>query len=180
MNVQAQNLSTLISKHMERMNAGSPLQCNTTFIVKDDANGYARARHACKTQDSQSNYLADYGLWKGKQGAFMGIVYVYYESSEIPITPIFIKIGDEDNNVELYDNQAVNALYQEKLAQIQAKGAEGSEILYAELPQKGTTIKLHIALNTELKANKGIPKWKMLIGELQFDKTTSKFVLVKK
>lgn len=180
---QAQNLSQLIVKGVTFTNGMSPLQCTPTFLIKDDVNGFARVRLTCSDNVStNTEYLQDFGLWKSAKGTFVGSYIVHYEAEDMLkpelLTPIFYTAGKDDETVNLYDNEAVLTLFRSSLDKLQAKGAEGSETLYAEIPQKGTTIKLYIVLGSELKTNKGIPKWKMPFGELRFDKTIGEFYLI--
>jgi hypothetical protein len=81
--------------------------------------------------------------------------------------------------LELYDKQAVRKAFMDQLDQITARGAEGTETMYAQIPQQGTTIGIFVVLGSEIKANKGVPKWKMKVGDLVFDKKNAKFNFVK-
>jgi hypothetical protein len=71
---------------------------------------------------------------------------------------------------KIYDEEAVKTAFKAKFDNITARGAEGTEIMYAEIPQVGTTIGLFIVLGSEIKSNNGKPKWKMKVGNLVFDK----------
>jgi|GEM_PF-3086737 len=184
---QAQKLSDIITAETTESNGMSPMQCTDRFLIKDDVNGYARVVTTCTMPgEKTTTVLVDYGLWKSSQGNFVGKMIIHFNNEEDQgmqdgvFNLFFTTVGKDARVADLYDTKAVKEHYEEELGQLQTRGAEGSETLYAEMPTKGTTVLLHIVLGKELKANKGVPKNRMLIGELVFNKATGKFTFVKK
>ncbi|MCU0437939.1 MAG: hypothetical protein MUC49_08470 [Raineya sp.] len=193
-NMQAQKIS-LAKYAKERVESGngmSPVVYKAMPITVDEANGYVM-QYVVTTYDDAGNnihekteYYQQYGLWKTNSGkSIIGV----FESRIGQYGDIINDLGGlnldfldlkQENFIKIYNEEAVKQAYQNALANIQAKGAEGTECFYAELPRKGTTIKLYVVLNSELKKNKGVPTWKMQFGELVFDKNTGTFTFIKK
>lgn len=193
-NIQAQKIS-LAKYAKERAESGngmSPVVYKAMSITVDEANGYVMQYVVAVFNDIVTNtttkteYYQQYGLWKTNSGkSIIGI----FESKIGQYGDIINDFGGlnlnfldlkQENFITIYDTEAVKKAYQDALANIQAKGAEGTECFFAELPRKGTTIKLYVVLNSELKKNKGVPTWKMQFGELAFDKNTGRFTFNKK
>lgn len=192
--LQAQKISLAeyAKERAESMNGMSPVVRKAMPITVDEANGYVMQYLIAVFDDRTTNttikteYYQQYGLWKTNSGkSIIGI----FESKIGQHGDIINDLGGlnldfldlkQENFIKIYNEEAVKQAYQNALANIQAKGAEGTECFYAELPRKGTTIKLYIVLNSELKKNNGMPTWKMQFGELAFDKNTGRFTFNKK
>lgn len=193
-NIQAQkvSLAKYAKERAESGNGMSPVIHHATSLIVDEANGYVMQEVLAVSDDRENNitlktyYYQQYGLWKTNSGkSIIGIFEtkigqygdITYDSGGLNLNFLDLK---QENFIKIYDEEAVKKAYQDALSNIQAKGAEGTECFYAELPRKGTTIKLYVVLNAELKKNKGVPSWKMQFGELSFDKSTGKFTFNKK
>ncbi len=116
-----------------------------------------------------------FGLWKaGLDAVTGGFAVTIDEQGKVSTTDAegHFPLGFHNGMPlqEIYDVEAVKKAFQAQLDNITARGAEGTEIMYAEIPQKGTTIGLFIVYGSEIKANNGKPKWKMKVGDLVFDK----------
>jgi hypothetical protein len=204
--LSAQKLSEIVRKKNagEQM---SPVVVTCKNVLVDDANGYLRefcvSTYKTDEVEEKTESYIDWCLWKTTKsyvvGTFSTSIFTKNGTTYMPQTNrdgetlALYFMDSQDNIIEnypvvdgvvsedftMFDEKAIFKHYNEKLASIEAKGAEGTETLYAEMPRKGTTIKLHIVYGSELKKNKGLPTWKMPIGELQFNKTKGNFTFVK-
>ena len=183
----AQSIAKRVGKSSTSGNGMSPVIYRAKTVVLDEKNAYMRENVTTEynngTTIERSSYYVDWGLWKSAKGTFLGCAkhisdaMLSFDSGGCNLT-----FQDENNNLapNLYDEKLVISSFREALDKMSAKGAEGTEVFYAEMPRKGTTIKLYIALKSEMDKNQGVPKWKMLFGELQFNKETGKFTFVSK
>lgn len=186
-------LSKFAIEASESANGMSPTVYKAKNLIVDDANGYVfQYVTATFEQGSRKEFQQAYvswGLWKTLKSEIFGSFTVFIQNTgnvESTMDGIvggninmnFSKFGANEP-LELYDQKQVKEAFEATLDKITARGAEGTEIFYADFPRKGTTIGLFIVLGSEIKANKGVPKWKMKFGELVFDKKTEKFTFVK-
>ncbi len=174
----------------ESANGMSPTVYKAKNLIVDEANGYVfQYVTATFTEPNRTELQQGYvswGLWNTPKSKILGSFTVFIQNAGNVESSIdgnfnfnFSKMDSNENLDNIYDKQAVKNAFEDALAKMSARGAEGTEIFYAEFPQKGTTIGLFIVLGSEIKANKGKPKWKMKIGELVFDKAQSKFNFIK-
>lgn len=183
----AQSIAKRVGKSSTSANGMSPVIYRSKTVILDEKNAYMRENVTTEYNNGKTiertSYYIDYGLWKSAKGTLLGRfsslsdAQLSFDSGGCNL--VFLNDKDEILS-DLYDEKLVISSFREALDKITAKGAEGTERFYAEIPRKGTTIKLYVVLKSEMEKNKGIPKWKMLFGELQFDKETGKFTFVKK
>lgn len=169
------------------------------IIIKDEQNGFARIKVwlATASEEPTLEGYQEYGIWNTAKGKkLMGYTqtnlafHTYTGKVEKPaferITAYnqevmldFFYLNEDVIIDDVYDKEAVKKAYQTALDKIQARGAEGSETIYAEMPRKGTSIALYVVYGSELlnPKNQGLPQWKLKFGELVFNKTTGKFTL---
>jgi hypothetical protein len=183
--LSAQNLSQWVT-NLHRAEKEMEANLVHKILLKDDRNGYLRAYTILKVDKSTQENYTEWGLWKTAKGNMYGAAMTQiFEHSQyqtiIDERPLltFYK-ADNEQIADAYDAPKVYEVYQNKLKQIQARGAEGTETFFAEMPKQGTTIRLYIVYGSELTENQGIPKWKIPFGELQLNKTTSKLKLILK
>lgn len=192
--IQAQKIS-LAKYAKERAESGngmSPVVYKAMPMTVDEANGYVMQYLIAVFDDRATNttikteYYQQYGLWKTNAGKnIIGI----FETKIGQYGEIVADLGGlnlnfldlkQENFIKIYDEEAVKKAYQTAFNSVQLTKSEGTECFYAEMPRKGTTIKLYVVLNSELKKNKGLPVWKMQFGELVFNKNTGEFTFNKK
>ena len=171
-----ENLSELVAKYY-----ASTGQKNVKTLVKDDVNAYMRTSTGTGADMDNPKIFTDWGLWKSKKGNFLGA----YETvlGDVMLEGFtFLSFYDAKNQAvsDIFDSAIVKKNYDLAFAKMSARGSEGTEFCFAEMPKTGTTIKLHIVLRSEMLQNKGVPKWKMQFGELQFNKESGKFKFVSK
>lgn len=172
---------------IDQLNGLSPTQYNIKNIITDDKNFYVFQKVSLLSgeQASAGQILSeDYNAWGyWKSAKITGRSQIMITNGEVKTT---------DNNGELlltfhngmpldnlYDKSTVKKAFEDALAKMSARGAEGTEVFYAEFPRIGTNINLVIVLGSEIIKNNGVPKWKMEVGKLVFDKVKSKFNFVK-
>ena len=183
----AQSIAKRVGKNSISGNGMSPVVYNSKTVILDEKNAYMRENVTTEynngTTIERTSYYIDYGLWKSAKGTLLGRFanisdeQLSYDSGGCNL--VFLDEKDERLN-DIYDEKLVISTFRETLDKMTARGAEGTERFYAEMPRKGTTIKLYVVLKSEMEKNKDIPKWKMLFGELQFNKETGKFTFVAK
>lgn len=182
-------LSKFAKEASESANGMSPTVYKAKNLIVDDANGYVFQYVTATFEEEnrkevQQSYVS-WGLWKTPKSEIFGNFTVYIQNSgnvestiDGNINMNFSKYGANEP-LELYNQKQVKEAFEATLDKITAKGAEGTEIFYAEIPRKGTTIGLFVVYGSEIKTNKGVPKWKYKFGELVFNKKTEKFTFVK-
>ncbi len=187
-------LSKFAKEASESANGMSPTVYKAYNLIEDDANGYV-FQYVTTTfeqgsrKEVQQSYVS-WGLWKTPKSEILGNFTVIITNTGDVISTIDGIVGGKINMnlskyganepLELYNQKQVSEAYSAILEKLMAKGAEGTEIFYADIPRKGTTIGLFVVLGSEIKANKGVPKWKYKFGELVFDKQKEKFNFVQK
>lgn len=182
-------LSKFAIQMSESANGMSPTVYKAKNLIADDANGYV-FQYVTATfeqenrKEVQQSYVS-WGLWKTPKSEIFGSFSVdIHETGDVSstmdgkINMNFSKYGANEP-LEIYDKKQIKEAFEATLDKISARGTEGTEIFYADIPRKGTTIGLFIVLGSEIKANKGVPKWKYKFGELVFNKQTEKFTFVK-
>lgn len=182
-------LSKFAKEASESANGMSPTVYKAKNLIVDDANGYVFQYVTATFEEEnrkevQQSYVS-WGLWKTPKSEIFGNFTVHIQNSGSVESTIdgninmnFSKYGANEP-LELYNQKQVKEAFEATLDNITAKGAEGTEIFYAEIPRKGTTIGLFVVYGSEIKTNKGVPKWKYKFGELVFNKKTEKFTFVK-
>jgi len=185
-NLHAQKVSEFVKKIQEEYQM-QPAQVECKTLIKDDLNGYMKVLETSVYRSEKVINCHEYGLWKWTKGYFFGDFYsqTIYQQGKFVSTKtsdngsalsINLVFRDQNNQMtDIYPKEEIAQYFDQKLAEITAKGAEGSEVLFAQIPQKGTSIKLYIVYASELKSNNGTPIWKYDIGELQFDKNKGIF-----
>lgn len=186
-------LSKFAIQMSESANGMSPTVYKAKNLIADDANGYVfQYVTATFEQENRKELTQSYiswGLWKTPKSEIFGNFTVNITNTGDVISTMdgivggninmnFSKYGANEP-LELYNQKQVKEAFEATLDKISARGTEGTEIFYADIPRKGTTIGLFIVLGSEIKANKGVPKWKYKFGELVFNKQTEKFTFVK-
>ena len=151
-------------------------------LVVDQKNFYVfQSVEGLRPDDENSDKMVQlkqyrsFGLWKAGADVVTGFFVVTIdENGKVSTTDAEGRFPLGFHNgmplEEIYDVEAVKKAFQAQLDNITARGAEGTEIMYAEIPQIGTTIALFIVYGSEIKANNGKPKWKLKVGDLVFDK----------
>lgn len=76
---------------------------------------------------------------------------------------------------KVFSKSVLEKDFKSKLDNIQARGANGDETFFCEIPKKGTTIKFMIKLGGEFMSK----EWSMPIAELKYIKKTGKFIYTK-
>ncbi len=181
----------------ESVNGASPVVYKSKNLIVDEVNGYVfnvtNSTYQEKDIVEKNAQYNQYVVWNSAKGKIVGsfLTNVNLIDKSVKTTGLMgsdsglnlrFTFPDPDKVLETqpHDENKIKEEYEKALAKMSAKGAEGSECFYAEMPRKGTTIKLFIALGSEIAKNAGVPKWKMPFGELVFNKTTAKFTFVKK
>ena len=192
------NLPKFVIEANESANGASEVVYKSKNLIVDEVNGYVFNLTTTTEGNTQtSNTYLQYAVWNSSKGKIVGYFYAYtdltkdsvstannYTNDDGSLSPNLMFVSTDHNNTLLvgktYNGKEIMEAYQKALNKMTARGSEGSECVYVEMPRKGTTIKLFIALGSEIAKNSGVPKWKIPFGELIFNKTTAKFTFVQK
>lgn len=143
---------------------------------------YMRTYYMVDNNGIGTEYWRDWTVWISGTRNIVGMYEMInsIDSDEQSFPLRFIDwFGNEITEDEVYNKKAVREAYYAKLNTLKhLPFPKEDAMFYAELPEKLADVGLCIVSESEMKANKGIPKQKVKFGELRFNGKTNKFTLL--
>jgi hypothetical protein len=143
---------------------------------------YVRTYYMVDNNGIGTEYWRDWTVWISGTRNIVGMYEMInsIDSDEQSFPLRFIdEFGNEIIESEVYNKKVVREEYHAKLSTSKhLPFPKEDAMFYAELPKELADVNLYIVSESEMRANKGVPKQKVKFGELKFNSKTNKFTFL--